>query len=252
MAQAARPPLASDLAGRLAVVTGAAHGIGEAIARRLLDCGVRLIAIDVDEATLNDAFRAADCELVVADLGSETVADLAGELVGRFGPVELIVNNVGVTTPHRFLELDRTDFDRVFDVNLRGPWFFTKRLVEALVAEQRTGAILFISSLHDTFIRRYPHYSASKASVAMVTKELAYELAPHGIRVNAISPGSIATRPGAQDAPGNRFVPAGRAGEPDDVARMAVALLSEEFARYVTGANVPVDGGLALHNWLTS
>ena len=234
------------------MVTGAAHGIGQGIARRLMACGARVIAVDVDQQALERAFATGECELVAGDLGTERTDELADELVRRFGPVELIVNNVGITTKHRFLELGQEDFDRVFRTNLRGPWFFTKRLVEALVAEGRAGAIVFITSLHDRFIRLYPHYSASKAAVAMLTRELAYELAPHRIRVNAISPGSIATQPEARNARGNRFIPAGRPGEPDDVARMAVVLLSDDCSDYVTGANLPVDGGLEQHNWLTS
>ena len=134
-------------------------------------------------------------------------------------------------------------------MNLRAPWFLTRTLVRALVDSGRRGSVLFISSLHDTFVRRAPHYSASKGGVAMLVKELAWELAPHGIRVNAISPGAIWTGEGsAPDAP---TVALGRLGRPDEVASIAAVLLDDEVSSYVTGANVRVDGGLALHNWLT-
>ena len=88
------------------------------------------------------------------------------------------MNNVGIDTPHSFLELNETELDLVLRTNLRGPWLFTRELVSDLVARDIGGAILFISSLHDHVVRRRPHYSASKAAVAMLVRELAYELAP--------------------------------------------------------------------------
>jgi 3-oxoacyl-[acyl-carrier protein] reductase len=159
-----------------------------------------------------------------------------------------------VDTPGRFLEVGEPEFDHVFNTNLRGPWFFTKRIARHLVDARMTGAILFVSSLHDTHIRTLPHYSASKAAVAMLVKELANELAPHGIRVNAVSPGAIRSEPNAggghaDEPPIRRLIPLGRLGAPADVARMAVVLLSDEWSGYVTGANVPVDGGLSLYSW---
>ena len=117
-----------------------------------------------------------------------------------------------------------------------------------------TGAILFVSSLHDTFRLHPPLTTASKAAVSMLVKELAGELAPHGVRVNAVSPGSIRARHNPVDTPAKeeqirRMVPLGRVGEPADIARMAAVLLSDEWSGYVTGANVRVDGGLGLHSW---
>lgn len=107
----------------------------------------------------------------------------------------------------------------------------------------------FVSSLHDTFVRRGPAYSAAKAGVAMLVKELAWELAPHRIRANAVSPGAIWN--GAGGPPEHEKVALGRLGRPEEVATIAAVLLDDELAGYVTGANVPVDGGLALYNWLT-
>ena len=113
---------------------------------------------------------------------------------------------------------------------------------------------MFISSLHDTILRLQPHYSTSKAAVAMLIRELAYELGPHGIRVNAVSPGSIRSttnrQPDVEDPAIGRLIPIGRTGEPDDVAKIVAMLLSDAWAGYITGANIAVDGGLALHSWL--
>ncbi len=256
-----RPLPIPDLAGRRAVITGAANGIGHAIASLLLEIGAEVIAVDKDKHELDGAFdRFPRCRLVVGDLATEMAAIADGIL--REGPVELIVNNVGISTDHGFHEIEEDAFDLVMETNLRGPWFFTKRLVDALLQSRKPegrprASILFVSSLHDTFVAKRPHYSVSKAGVAMLVRELAHELGPHGIRVNAISPGWIRTdddqgsdEQREKEAWTRPHIPLGRPGEPDDVARVALFLLSDVWAGYVTGANLPVDGGLSLFSWM--
>jgi NAD(P)-dependent dehydrogenase (short-subunit alcohol dehydrogenase family) len=249
-------PLPADLKGRRAVVTGAAHGIGRAIANRLIMAEARVIAVDLDRDALKRCFNGAPgCSWLADALARPDVASLAEELL-EDGPVELIVNNVGISTEHGFMDLDELAFDQVLQTNLRGPLFFTKRLVQGLIELRRRGTILFISSLHDTFVAHRPHYSASKAGMAMLARELAFDLGRHGIRVNAISPGWIRTAPDL-NTPAQRAkyewtqprIPLGEPGEPDDVARLALVLLSDAWSGYVTGANVPVDGGLSLFSW---
>lgn len=241
----------SALAGKRAVVTGAGHGIGEAIARHLGAAGARVVAIDRDAARLARAFP--DGETIVAAMGEDDPVALADRVLAG-GPVELIVNNAAQGSDRTFLGEDPARFAEAMRVNVEGPLFFTKRLVEALIAAGSRGSVLFISSLHDTFVRLYPAYSTGKAGVAMLVKEMAYELAPHGIRVNAISPGWIETavrdEPRIAEQRAATLVPVGRFGVPDDVARVAVVLLDDAICEYVTGVNLPVDGGLALHNWL--
>ncbi len=247
-------PIPPDLAGRRAVVTGGAHGIGKAIAARLVRCGCEVIVVDTDRAALEAMSQEVTCLPMVGDLSSPEAAALAEDLIRTHGPVQLIVDNVGISTDHGFLDLGEDHFDKVFRANLRGPWFFTKRLVRELTESGLPGSIVFLSSLHDTFVRGNPHYSSSKAAVVMLAKELAHELAPQGIRVNVVAPGAIRTpsNPAPPDDPaGRRFVPMGRTGEPDDVARIVVVLLSDTWAGYVTGAEVRVDGGLGLHSWIT-
>lgn len=246
-----------SIAGRTALVTGAGRGIGQAIAELLDEAGAKVIAVDCDEHALHDSFGEGSVVTVCADLSGPNPAELAADIWRDHGPIELLVNNVGISTEDGFLELGESDFDLVFNTNLRGPWFLTKEIVRRLLAEERRGSIVFVSSLHDTHVRRRPHYSASKAGVAALVRELAHELAPHGIRVNAVSPGIVRTNHNPIDGPEveayvKRVVPMRRVGEPPDVAKVVAALLSEEWASYVTGANVPVDGGLALHTWVGS
>jgi NAD(P)-dependent dehydrogenase (short-subunit alcohol dehydrogenase family) len=242
-------------AGKTAIVTGGAHGIGRATAELLASLGARVVVVDKDERGLEELYSRPPYVPWHGDVASEGAGRLAEGIWRRHGPIDLLVNNVGISTPHRFLDLDEADFDRVFHTNLRGPWFFTKQIARHLVDAGAPGSIVFVSSLHDTFVRAYPHYSASKAAVGMLTRELASELGPHRIRVNSLSPGAIRVEDDApepeQDPWAAKAIPLGRKGTPADVARMVAVLLSDEWSGYVTGANVRVDGGLALHSWAT-
>ena len=256
--------LLDDLRGRHTVVTGAARGIGEAIAKWLIMAGADVTVIDCDRR-VKDVFRTESCQVMEADLYDEDVVALADELT-RHRPVELLVNNVGITTPHRFGQIGPTELGRVLGTNLTKPWLFTDQLVKALVeyrartpgeSPQPRGSILFISSLHDRFVAREAHYSVSKAGVSMLVQAMAKELGRHQIRVNAISPGWIRTAEDTttpeQVAKHDRLqprIPLGQAGGPADVARVALFLLSDAWSGYVTGQNIAVDGGLSLHNWL--
>jgi NAD(P)-dependent dehydrogenase (short-subunit alcohol dehydrogenase family) len=255
--------LLEDLRGRRAVVTGAARGIGEAIAKWLIMAGADVTVIDRD-SMVKDAFRTESCQVMEADLYGADIVDLARELT-RTEPVELVVNNVGITVPHRLLQIGARELDLVLGTNLIGPWLFTDRLVKAFIENEvatakrarRSMSIVFISSLHDRFVAREAHYSVSKAGVAMLVRVMAKELGQHRIRVNAISPGWIRTAEDTttaeQVAKYGRLrprIPAGLAGVPADVARVALFLLSDAWSGYVTGQNIAVDGGLSLHNWL--
>jgi glucose 1-dehydrogenase len=248
----ALPPLPS-IAQRTALVTGAAQGIGLGIASALATLGADVIALDRDEAALSEAYDRTDVKPLRADVFEEDPPELARRILGIADPVDVVVNNVGAATEKRFLELSRDEVERVVATNLINPWFLTHELVRRLIGAGRPGSVIVISSLHDTFVRLRPDYSATKAALAMLVKELAIELAPHRIRVNAVSPGAVATaRLPADDstvAAARRLIPLGRLGQPQDVARMVAALVSDELGQYVTGVNLPVDGGLGLHSW---
>src|SRR5262245_8049484 len=232
----------SDLHGRRAVVTGAARGIGLAIARRLLMAGAEVIAIDKDKETLKAEFELEPaCRIISDDLAREEIRLLADEVVADGGPVELIVNNVGIAAEGSFTGLSDDLVDSVFQANLMGPWRFTRRLVEVLIEAQghdpellaRGGSIVFISSLHDSLPSGRPSYDGSKAGVRQLARVMARDLASHRIRVNSISPGWIRTAPDpntpeqrAKHEQMLRYIPTGEPGYPDDVAKAALLLLS--------------------------
>ena len=215
---------------------------------------MRPIAVDRDDQALQQAFAGDGVIPWTADLRRDGAA-LAREILNSQGEVDLLVNNVGVDRPSRFLELEQEEFDAVFQTNLRGPWFLTRELARAMVERAGGGSIVFVSSLHDTFPRGHPHYSASKAAVTMLVRELAEELGPYGIRVNSVSPGVIVSAHVPADKSDDaqirsrRLIPLGRKGEPIDIARIVSVLLSEQWSSYVTGANIRVDGGLGAHSW---
>ena len=138
----------------------------------------------------------------------------------------------------------------MLEVNLNAGFLLAQAAARHMVEGKLKGRILFTSSLHSYSPRNLPHYSASKAGQTMVVRELAKALGPHGIRVNALAPGAIPGE-GFKGLPGMvEKIPLRRFGTPADVAAMAVAVLSERFGAYVTGASIVVDGGIALHNWI--
>jgi 3-oxoacyl-[acyl-carrier protein] reductase len=241
--------------GKTAVVTGAARGIGRAIADALLAEDAKVVGVDSDWEGERESFRNAGGIAVRADFAEVDAAELGARILRDHGTIELVVNNVGITSPHGFLNLGEDDFDRVMRVNLRSPWFLTHALTSHLVANDLPGSVVFISSVHDTATRLHPHYAASKAAVVALVRELAHEVAPRGIRVNAISPGWIDTHDLESSAPEaaaewRRVVPQGRAGRAEDIAPTALHLLDGQASAYITGVNVPVDGGLLLHSWM--
>lgn len=256
-----------DLTGRTAIVTGGAMGIGRAIVDRLAEAGAAVMIADAD---LQAAEAAAD-ELsdrgrrvlaTYADVGDpEDVHQLVADTIGWTGQVDILVNDAGIFPSVPVLDMDPEDFDRVVRTNLRGVFLCCREVALRMRARGQGGRIINITSvdaLHPSSIG-LAHYDASKHGEWGFTKNLALELAPYGIAVNAIAPGAIAT-PGVahtqETAPAGvdmqqvleafvAKIPMRRIGDPDDIARAALFLASG-LASYVTGAQLVVDGGVLL------
>jgi 2-dehydro-3-deoxy-D-gluconate 5-dehydrogenase len=256
-----------NLTGRTAVVTGGAMGIGLGIAVRLAEAGADVVLADLDGEAAATAAKdleqgGARAFAVPTDVSDETsVSRMIAAAVERFGGVDILVNDAGIFPNVLAMDMAAADFDRVIAVNLRGVFLSAKAAAAQMIAQGRGGRIVNVTSidaLHPSTIG-LAHYDASKHGAWGFTKNLALELAPHRIAVNAVAPGGIAT-PGvaAQAAGAARGVdmeqvlaaflakiPMGRMGVPDDIARAALFLASD-LSSYMTGTQIVVDGGVLL------
>lgn len=240
-----------SLRGHLAIVTGAATGIGEAVARRFADAGAELLLIDRDEKLLASVASALGAQSRVADV---TDWDMAEEVAAAI-PADILVNCAGLYPSGPLLELDEAHWDRLLDVNLKATMRMTQAIGRRMV-ERGRGSIVNIASVQAFRpTGGKAAYAASKAGVVALTKVSAIELAP-AVRVNAVTPGPIMTdvvkaaiARGGGTAPitARRIsqVPLGRLGEPDEVARV-VQFLASPAAGFVTGAAWTIDGGALL------
>ena len=251
-----------DWNGHIAVVTGAASGIGFGIAECFAEAGAEVVVADINEqqgaqvtAELQERYgkglfvetdvsKVEDCKMLI----DQTLSD--------FGKIDTLVNNAGVNFVKPTLEMDEADWDRVVNVDLKGTFLCSRYALEAMVA-RRSGNIINIASVHTvaTLPAAAP-YAASKGGVDMMTRSMAIEFAPYGIRINAVSPGLTDTQiwndiqDAAEDAELARQhwmdnIPLGRVQAPREVGNVALFLASEQSS-YVTGANIFTDGGMTI------
>jgi 3-oxoacyl-[acyl-carrier protein] reductase len=247
-------PARGRLEGRRVLVTGAARGIGAAIAESFHREGARLALLDRDDAL---------CERRAAELGAVPVSVELSDpdsaraatqaAIDALGGVDVLVNNAGILRMAPLLEITVEDWDATFDINVRAMLLTTQVAATAMIAQGNGGAIVNMASMGGKVgSPRQAHYAASKSAVIGLTRVAAMELGVHGIRVNCICPGYVLTEMGAATrtpemvAAWSAMSPLGRCAEPDEVASMAVFLASDE-ARYCTGEAMNVAGGMVMH-----
>ena len=248
-----------QLKDQVAIVTGGAslRGIGWATAKRFADEGARVVILDIDAAAAEQAARAIGPQHLglACDVRDEAICKWAvQQVLNTFGRIDILVNNAGVSQSHRLMDSTQADYDLVMDVSVRGAYNMSRAVVPHMRSRQR-GAIVCMGSVaaqRGGGILGGPHYSAAKGAIQTLAKAMARELAPDGIRANAIAPGMVDTDllVGKIDDVGKRRVadgiPLGRLAVPADIANACLFLVSDQSA-YITGAVLDVSGGMHIH-----
>jgi 3-oxoacyl-[acyl-carrier protein] reductase len=245
-----------DPAREAALVTGAGNGIGRAIAQALVGEGVRTVFADVNADSVTAAVKASSrpelASAWVGDLANPAARDaLLADAEAAVGRVTHFVHSA--SPPRReadhAMAVSTETWAQMHAVNLEAGFHLSRALARKLIADKAGGSFLLLTSLHAGTPRNLPHYSTAKAGLAMLVRELAKTFGRHGIRVNALVPGAIAAGGFVADPKLARHIPLGRLGAAEDLAPMALAVLSSRISAYVTGAAIVVDGGLSLTNW---
>ncbi len=244
-----------DLKGKVALVTGAGHGIGKEISLSLAKAGADVVVTDVADSVFEVAkvlealnVRALAIKCDVSNL--EEVENVKTTVIEKFQKLDILVNNAGVYPQKPFLEMTAADWCKVMRINLFGVFYFTKAFIQNMV-QQKYGKIVNISSISGPVVA-FPnlvHYSSSKGAILGFTKSLAMEMAPYGINVNAVAPGPIdvsgAQADEAMVAQISRAIPMGRMGKPIDIANLVLFLAGDESS-FITGQTIVSDGGYTL------
>jgi glucose 1-dehydrogenase len=254
----------TKLTDRIGLVTGAARGIGLAIARRFIEDGAKVMLSDIDAKAGAEAAKSlgVNAHFFACDVGeAKAVGQLVNATVDKFGALDILVNNAGIIHTADFLDISEADFDRVLRVNLKGSFLAGQAAAKQMVAQakagRKPGTIINMSSVNSVVaIPNQVPYSVSKGGVQQLTKVMALSLAAYGIRVNAIGPGSIATEilaGVAKDKAAKKRLlsrtPMQRIGHADEVASVASFLASDD-ASYLTGQTIFPDGGRLALNYI--
>ena len=251
------------LQGKTALVTGASRGIGRSIALGLASEGA--------DIAINYKKEEAAAERVKKQIQSKSTGNKAITVRGStstkkdvqlvvdktmkcFGKIDILINNAGILTRTPFLEIPETEWDSIIETNLKGYFLMSQAVALTMVQNGINGSIVNISSVLEKITApNLTHYSVTKAGVSMLTKQTALELAPHGIRVNALAPGFISTDMNRQELDNKEFkeaalgdIPLGIIGQPEDITGSVVFLCSDKEARLITGTTIFIDGGRSL------
>jgi len=246
--------------GKVAIISGAARGIGRACANRLAHAGAKIIVADVNE-TLGEEVADGLCgggheaRFILCNVAERLdVRNLLAETLNAYGRIDILVNNAAVMDTAPFLDLTEGELDRVFATNVKGAFLLGQAAARQMVAQvqagEQPGNIINISSINDTMaLPDHVAYTMSKGALAQLSKAMSLALAPHGIRVNAVAPGSINTemlKPVAGEPESARKAlsrtPLGRFGNPEEIAHI-VQFLASDAASYITGETIYADGG---------
>jgi 3-oxoacyl-[acyl-carrier protein] reductase len=244
------------LEGRVAVITGAGGGIGSAIARRLASSGANIVVNDLDESAAQSVAREVEALGREALVNGGSVADLAAmeamvqEALERWGTVDIMVNNAGITRDSLLIRMSEEQWDLVIAVHLRGAFCCTKAVTRPMM-KQRYGRVVNVASVVGVMgSPGQANYSAAKGGIIALTKTTARELAGRNITCNAVAPGFIETRMTQELGPAVREeylsrIPLGRPGQPEDVANV-IHFLASPDADYITGQVIHIDGGMVM------
>ena len=244
-----------ELTDRHAIVTGASRGLGHHFALTLARAGARVAlaarGIDRLEAAVKEIKRFDGCAVAIqVDVtDGESIRACIETAEKAFGPIDILVNNAGIAVTKPMFEHTEEDWDSVLDTNLKGIWLMAQEVARRMVSRKQGGSIINIASvLGERGIAQLPGYCASKGGIINLTRAMAVELAPHGIRVNAIAPGYIETDMNRQffaTQAGQRLIksiPQGRLGQVEDLDGILL-LLASDASRYMTGSVITIDGG---------
>jgi gluconate 5-dehydrogenase len=251
-------PNAFSLAGKVALITGAYRGLGFAIARGMAQAGAtvilngrknELVTLAVDRLA-EEGIAASACVFDVAD--EQAIAAAVADLEAKHGRIDILVNNAGIQRRQPFVDFKHSDWDDVIATNLTAPFLLGQKVVPGMI-QRKSGKIINIASLMSDLARpTIVAYTAAKGGVRQLTRAMAVELAAHNIQVNAISPGYFATEMNRALIDNKDFndwvckrTPAGRWGDPEEIAGLAVFLASRA-ADYMTGQIVTIDGGMSI------
>lgn len=241
---------------KIAVVTGAANGIGKCMVQRLVEEGAKVAAFDIDNKALEEVYAGMEESVfsVYCNVADKKSVDKAVEItLEKFGRIDVLFSNAGIIGRESLLETTEEAWRKVIDVNLNGTFFLNQAVLKSMVEKNIKGAVVNTSSIASSVVSANTGaYSASKGGVTQLTKFAALEMAPYGIRVNAIGPGTSVTK----ITEGTRFnkernekflqnIPMGRYGEPEEAASAALYLGSDD-ASYITGVTLLEDGGFSI------
>lgn len=233
--------------GKRALVTGAGKGIGREIAIHLSKCEAKVVAVSRTQADLDSLVEQVNCRSIAADLAS---ADAARSAAEQAGPIDLLVNNAGISIPEALLDTSVEAFDQTIAVNVRAALVITQVVARGMIERSKGGAIVNVSSQSSmAAIVDHAAYCASKGALDQLTRVMALELGPHQIRVNSVNPTVVLTPMGemawsdpAKREPMLAKIPLGRFAQPVDVAHTVAYLLSDQ-ADMINGTMLPIDGG---------